>query len=589
MKRFFLIFSFFLFILDVDALSNTGKLYEEFWQESGVNVFASSSVGTMDYNGWQVKSTNDDKIYYCIEPEIYMPNATDASIGTHKIYEGKNTVIDNSRLNDDTYKRVNLLAYYGYMYGNHLDKKWYGITQTMIWRTLRKDITWSFKESRYGIVNNSLHQKEVSELEELVNNHYVKPSFDNKKIEVLLNEEIVITDTNNVLKYFFIESNSSNFSIYQEENKLIIKGLNEGLGSVNMAKKSNMGYDFLLFSGGSFQDVISRGEVDDVYSNFTIDVIKGQVTLSKIDAETKKSYPQGDALLKGAIYQIYDENDNVVEKIVFDENLTTTIDLPFGKYYIKEIKAPDGYNLNEKIYEFELNSDNKKIQILLEDYVIKANYRIHKVKGGSGEELVFEDGAQFLITNKDNSFKKIITTDKDGIAEIDLVYGTYLITQVRGEEGYEFIKPYNITIDKNNNIDVYLQNLKKSKLIITKIDKDTKEKLSNAKIAIYDEDNNLYEEKITNEDGIIEIKDIPIGKYYVKEISSPTGYILNEKHQAIDVLNNGEVIEITLENTKFHMPDTSSNKIDKIKNIFPLLLLVFGFGMFMLSYVKDNN
>lgn len=588
MKKVFGIIIFFVLILDVDALTNSGKLYEQYWQESNVNVFAASSVGTLDYNGWQVKSTIDDKIYYCIEPEIYMPNKNDTTVGTHKIYEGKNNIISSSRLDNDTYKKVNLLAYYGYMYDNHQDKKWYGITQTMIWQTLRSDITWSFKESRYGPINNNLYQKEVKELENLVNNHYLKPSFDNEKIELLLNEELVITDTNNVLKYFIIENNTSDFLVEKKDNKLIIKGLKEGIYDVSMIKKSNIGSSFALFSGGSYQDIVTRGEVDDVYSKFSIEVKMGEVILNKVDAETKENIPQGEALLNGAIYEIYDKDNNVVEQVIFDE-LTVFINLPFGTYYIKEKKAPVGYNLDEKTYEFELNSNNQKIHLMLEDYVIKAKYKIYKEKGSNEEGFVPEENAEFLITNKDNTFKQVIKTNALGEVEISLVYGTYLITQIKGSDGYELIKPYTITIDKNDDIEVKLQNLKKSKLIITKVDNKTKETLANAKIGFFYEDGTLYDEQITNDYGIIEIENISIGKYYIKEIEAPKGYILDEKKYLIEVKKNAEIIKTTLENKKFNMPNTYSNKIKNIKKIILLSIFSISTVIFTLSYVKKKN
>ena len=49
----------------VNASVYNGKLYEVWDTDSGVNVYGAESNGYMDYNSWMIKSTADNKIYYC--------------------------------------------------------------------------------------------------------------------------------------------------------------------------------------------------------------------------------------------------------------------------------------------------------------------------------------------------------------------------------------------------------------------------------------------------------------------------------------------------------------------------------------------
>ena len=61
-------------------------------------------------------------------------------------------------------------------------------------------------------------------------------------------------------------------------------------------------------------------------------------------------------------------NDNLISELTTNEDGEATYDefKQNGKYYLKEIKAPEGYDLNEEKYEFELN-DSNTLEITLED------------------------------------------------------------------------------------------------------------------------------------------------------------------------------------------------------------------------------
>ena len=127
-----------LFITNVNAKTYAGRFYEQGYQYSKVGVFAKEKGGALDYNGWFIISTKDKNTYYCIEPSTSL---NDSKAKSHTIYEGKTNMVKNSKLTNSKYEKVNLLAYYGYGYKdtsiNHKAKKWYGITQVMIWRIMK--------------------------------------------------------------------------------------------------------------------------------------------------------------------------------------------------------------------------------------------------------------------------------------------------------------------------------------------------------------------------------------------------------------------------------------------------------------------
>ena len=53
---------------------------------------------------------------------------------------------------------------------------------------------------------------------------------------------------------------------------------------------------------------------------------------------------------------------------------------------------------------------------------------------------------------------------------------------------------------------------------------------------------------VSDENGFFEFDDVPFGKYIVREIESPRGYILSDKEYAVSISDDGDVIEITAEN-----------------------------------------
>lgn len=227
------------------------------------------------------------------------------------------------------------------------------------------------------------------------------------------------------------------------------------------------------------------------YFQISVEVTGGTVNLQKVDSQTNKNESQGEATLKDAIYGVYDHNNNLVGEIITDEKGQGQIILDYGKYSIKEIKAPKGYKINSKVYEFEINENNNEINLTVADEVIRGQILLTKTQGGSGENFIPEIGAEFNVINaKGDIVNKIITNEK-GLAKISLPYGTYIITQTKGTSGYIMAENTTITIDKEQNYELNIKNLKPSKLILTKIDLKTNNKLPNAVIEVYDENNTL--------------------------------------------------------------------------------------------------
>ncbi|QWU43788.1 SpaA isopeptide-forming pilin-related protein [Bacillus sp. NP247] len=92
--------------------------------------------------------------------------------------------------------------------------------------------------------------------------------------------------------------------------------------------------------------------------------------------------------------------------------------------------------------------------------------------------------------------------------------------------------------------------VEKGNLQIKKVDaNDENIVLKDAKFDVIDKENNVVASVTTNEKGIAEVKDLPLGDYFVKEISAPEGYITVDTPVKVTI-NKTNVIELVMKNTK---------------------------------------
>ena len=533
----------------VSASSYNGKLYEVWHPDSGFTVFAEEKNRNMDYNSWMIKSTIDDKIYYCIDPATPLEGSYQ---GSHNIYTNKDEIISKTDFTEEKYKKVQLLSYYGYGYKDnkidHTDKKWYGITQVLIWRVMRPDLTWTFKENRNAVPNESLFLEETKELNKLVDDYYKYPSFVGKTIKTKAGERITINDDNNVIEKYHIRSKSDFLNIDIKNNSINVYSEYSSLYLINFEITSKTNEQFGALVSSDFQDIIRMGAP--AYQSFSlmIEVDGGFVNIQKTDSDTKINKSQGDATLKDAEYGIYDLNNNLITTVKTDENGLAKTGLPYGQYLLKELKAPNGYKINSETKRFTSSGRDNYIAINVEDEIIKGTIRIIKTKGGSGESFVKEDNAVFEVLNSKKEVVGNLTTDENGESFITLPYGSYILKQVKGEEGYQLSKDIKIDIQEEKNYEINIKNKKKSTLEFSKTDYSLDLPVPNTLIEIYKDDNTLIYSGRTDENGKIIIYNLDIGKYYILEKDAPKYYRLNKEKMPFEIKEDGEIVRADMKN-----------------------------------------
>ena len=300
-----IIFLFFIFVFISNIKATTFYLGEK------VNDMYIESIGENDmHNGAPfLLHRSDGKIVYCLNP-FYMMNTTQS----YKSYTYNDPIFN---LTDEQLNKMNIISYYGYGYQGHTDKKWYGITQFLIWKVLNlKDIY--FTDVYYG---NKItkYVEEVKELESMVNNYYLVPSFGNRSYEYNPNTNYEIVDTNNVLNNY--EIYESNIDAYISNNKLYINTKKSGSYIISFKRKSPVNNNYTLYNLEGAQSLLYPGKINDVMFHISIQVNSGSITINKKDSENKSRL---EANLGGAIYGIYKDN-KLIQKISTSKNGTAHI------------------------------------------------------------------------------------------------------------------------------------------------------------------------------------------------------------------------------------------------------------------------
>ena len=542
------LFTLVIGIIRVDASSYNGKLYEVWHPDSGFTVFAEESNRYMDYNSWMIKSTIDNKIYYCIDPSTPLEGA---SSGSHDLITNKSDILSISGMNETKYRKIQLLAYYGYGYKDsnidHTNKKWYGITQVMIWRVMRPDLTWTFKKDRNSAIDNNLYSKEVKELSDLVEDYLKLPSFSNKTIIMKAGDTNHLEDTNHVFNKYSLLQGSKNVTLKPNGNSLDIYSEESGLYRIgyNIVPATNDKFGALVSS--DFQDLIVMGKPDEQRFFFNVEVRDGLIKIQKLDKDNNER-SSGNASFEGALFGIYDMDKNLIDKVTTDKNGFAKISLPFGSYKVKELEPPLGYKINNDEFEVVLDGVKGSKTINVYDEVIKGKIEITKTKGGSGEKFVPESDAKFKIFNKDNVEVGELTTSKSGKASIMLPYGEYVLKQINGADGYVFSKDIEISIKEDKTYNLDIKNIKKSVLDFSKTDYSLDIPVPDTLIEIYKDDDELIYSGRTDKNGKIILPGLDIGKYYILEKDAPKYYRLNNEKMNFEVKDNGLIIKANMKN-----------------------------------------
>lgn len=511
------------------------------------------------YKKWEqgrfIRRSEDNKFVYCLQPYVTINNNYVYNV-TREDYAAV------LAMSEEQWQRVSLLAYYGYGYGNHNDHKWYTITQVLIWRTVEPTSSIYFTETLNGTRNDNLYSSEISELESLVANHSKKPSF-NVPANMNIGTPLTLTDNNGVLDAYTV-STSNNLTASKSGNQLTLTAKGIGNASVSFTKTSNLyESDPVLYYADGTQNVFRVGNVDPIRTVFNINILGGKVTLHKLDRDTGENIPSGEATLEGATFGIFSETGEKLAEIKTNADGTVQSDyLPYiGKFKLRELLNPKGYEKLDDEIEFEVTADNLFPEVTVYEQVIKRPIVIRKFfANGDTGKLDPEKDVVFEFYNNKNEMVARVNTDSDGYATLNLPYGTYTGRQITTTSGHEMVDDFTITINEDSPevIKLSFSNAPiQARLKVIKIDEETKNVIPRSGITfkIFDVDNNKYVcqtisypkaetlcEFKSDENGILYTPyELNTGHYKLEEVDQVIdGYLWNKQSKEFTIDENSE-------------------------------------------------
>ena len=307
-----------------------------------------------------------------------------------------------------------------------------------------------------------------------------------------------------------------------------------------------------------------------------------------------------DGDLSGAVFQVIAVEDivtldgttrayagDVVSEITTDENgYGETEPLYLGKYEVRETKAPYGYVLNNKPKDVELTYAGQEFEV--RDTVNTAfeneyqSVRISLSKVMENDELFGIYGKDYYTSVRFGLFAAEDITAADGSVipadgllsevsldenmtakfDVQIPFGRYYVKEISTDEHYvlggeKYLVNFEYMGQDIRTVDIdcgqFVNLLKRGRIEGHKVD-DKSEPLENAVFGLFTADcvkfsrDTAIMTAVSDENGFFEFDDVPFGKYIVREIESPRGYILSDKEYTVSISEDGEVIEITAEN-----------------------------------------
>ncbi|MFZ7805726.1 SpaA isopeptide-forming pilin-related protein [Bacillus thuringiensis] len=292
-------------------------------------------------------------------------------------------------------------------------------------------------------------------------------------------------------------------------------------------------------------------------------VDKGNIEITKVDKENG-------AVLAGVEFEVQDEKDGVVRKVVTDkEGKANVSDLSVGKYKLVETKSLPGYkNLAEPV-PFEITKGMTKALVIKveNEQLDKGSVEITKIDKDSQKVL---EGVVFEVQDEQGKVVTEVKTDKDGKAKIsDLSVGKYKLVETKSLPGYKKLtEPVSFEIKKGMtevlSLKVENEQLDKGSVEITKVDKDNKKALKGVVFEVQDEAGTVVKEVKTDKDGKAKISDLSVGKYKLVEKESLPGYKKLTDPVLFEIKKGmTEVLSLKVENEMVNTGNVEITKIDK--------------------------
>lgn len=267
---------------------------------------------------------------------------------------------------------------------------------------------------------------------------------------------------------------------------------------------------------------------------------------------TKTDISTGE-LIPDCTFEILNENNEQVITGTTDENGIAHFQLAIGKYFYREISAPDIYEIDDTPYPFEITENDDIVKAEMTNKKKSGSIKVTKTTTGN----LNIEGIKFFATgisdtNKDLKFEA--TTNENGVAMFDnIIIGKYVITEDGSTvpTAYLVADEQEVTVEYNETAEVAFENIEKTGEI--KVTKSTVGNLNIKGITFNlrgtsDSGRDIVIPATTDDNGVAIFSEIPIGTYtiYEDEKTVPTAYLVADPQNV--TVTYAETKEVSIEN-----------------------------------------
>lgn len=202
-----------------------------------------------------------------------------------------------------------------------------------------------------------------------------------------------------------------------------------------------------VLDGTPYQVTVNEDE-QVIEITVTDEFVRGNISLTKVD----KDFP--DNKLSGAVFEVYkdlngdgklDDGDELLGELEeADKGIYEMKELLYGKYLVKETKAPEGFVLDEGVYSVFIEENGKTYQVENEAGVGFINDAMRgslKIVKTSSDGKV--EGFSFRVTGENGYDKTFVTDAKGEILIENLRIGEYTISEVSDKASANYVLPAN--------------------------------------------------------------------------------------------------------------------------------------------------
>ena len=243
--------------------------------------------------------------------------------------------------------------------------------------------------------------------------------------------------------------------------------------------------------------------------------------------------------------------DGMIAEVSLGEDMTAKFDaqLPFGRYYVQEIATDEHYMLNGEKYLVNFEYMGQEVTTVSFDC---GTFENHLKRGNANGYKVNEDdeplaNALFGLFTTDttaftaNTAIKTAISDETGYFEFtEIPYGEYVICEIQAPDGYILSdKQYPVTISEDGDtVEITAEN----KPITVEISKQDiyGSELAGAEMQLIDSEGNVVDEWVSDGTNHV-VTELPVGKYVLKEIATPDGYVI-ATDISFEVFEDGSVV-----------------------------------------------